>query len=193
MPHIVIPYQTLIKKSLFQNLNSKFINETQDSHSQDSIQKSPLIQIALFLDDAAITKFNTGISDVGVTIEEVLGLYMNDVQSIYNHPSLGTHIDFDVTGIYRIPINFDTSLPENNAYPLVINHFCKEIKQYSNLGLPKTWDIAILITGLKVIDQTNPIILGHASGSVCTDRSCIVVRLGGMNLAHALAHEIGHM
>lgn len=187
-PHIIVSYKP---QFTFQNLNVKISNKR--NTFTNTKNDDPLIQIALFLDDVAIEKLTTGISETGTNIEEMLGFYMNNIQSIYNHPSLGTHINFEITGIYKTSTNFDTSLPENNAHPLVINHFCSDIMQHVKSGNPKTWDIAILITGLKVIDRTNPIILGHASGSICSERSCVAVRIGGMNLAHALAHEIGHM
>lgn len=191
-PHIIVS-SNFTSNIPFENLNSKFTNESSFTEERHSTKKNPLLKIAIFLDNLAYEKFTNATVTTTTSIESLIGLYMNGVQSIYNHSSLKSQIDIAVTGIYRITKNFDTSLAENSDYPIVINHFCSEIAKYVKSGFSKDWDISVLLSGMKVIDLTSTNILGHASGNICTEKACVVVRIGGMNLAHALSHEIGHM
>lgn len=156
---------------------------------------NPLIEIAIFLDEPFYLKFNAAFPNNTVKIQDMVTIYMNGVQTIFNHKSLDTKVDIAITQMYKISNRFDLAHENSTNNANVIHPFChyQYARRFANDSHPKYWDIAMLLTGLKMIDRNDQIILGHAVGKICSQRACIAVRVGGMNMAHAIAHEIGHV
>lgn len=212
-PHFVRPAQMIWDDAEVIYSDDHIIKKrSNENESQAAVQKSenevpiienliddqtPLIEIAVFLDEPFYNKFNAAFPNKTIEIQDLVIIYMNGVQSIFHHPTLGIKIDIVVTEMYKLTKNFELKHNENVTGQVrnVINPFChfQRIRNFPNDTHPKYWDIALLLTGLKVIDREEKLILGHAVGDICTRGACVTVRVGGMNMAHAISHEIGHV
>lgn len=170
-------------------------NQNQRAYIPRNRTHNPLIEIAIFLDAPFYSKFSAAFPNNTVKIQDMVTIYMNGVQSIFHHSSLETKVDIAITQMYKIPNKFDLASENATHRANVIHPFChyQHERKFPNDTHPKYWDIALLLTGLKIIDRNEQIILGHAVGKICSQRACIAVRVGGMNMAHAIAHEIGHV
>lgn len=156
-------------------------------------QPRPVIRIAIFLDESLYTKFYSAFGD-SVKVQDIITTYMNGVQSIFHHPSLGIQIDIVITEMYKISNRFDLNDDPNGAQTMV-NPFCRyqETRNFRDASNPKHWNVALLITGNKIIDRKHRINIGESVGHICEPKACTTVRVGGMNLAHLISHELGHM
>lgn len=154
---------------------------------------NPVIRIAIFLDESVYNKFFSAFGD-SVKVQNIITTYMNGVQSIFHHPTLGLNIEIRMTEMYKISNRFDLT-DDPNGPRTMVNPFCRyqESRNIRDNNNPKHWNVALLITGNKIIDKRDTINIGEAVGHICESKACIVVRVGGMNLGHTIAHELGHM
>lgn len=174
--------------------NSKSFSELYRTRfKRQSDYPNPVIRIAVFLDESVYNKFFSAFGD-SVKVQNIITTYMNNVQSIFNHPTLGVNIEIRMTNMYKISNRFDLT-DDLNGPRTMVNPFCQyqESRNVRDVNNPKHWNVALLVTGNKIIDKRDTINIGEAVGRICESKACIVIRVGGMNLAHTIAHELGHM
>ncbi|XP_044735482.1 A disintegrin and metalloproteinase with thrombospondin motifs adt-1-like, partial [Chrysoperla carnea] len=170
------------------------------------------IELALFFDAAAYKIFAPYMDNNDKHIRDMLLAYMNGVQALYHHPSLGASIDLVI-------VRMDIMKTQPNDLPhydgersKLLNSFCDYQKSINPSGDadPHHWDMALYVSGLDFYAMENGrksgITMGLATvGGVCLDKyACIIAELGTTNVfgkpypsagftsVYIMAHEMGH-
>lgn len=171
-----------------------------------------LVELGLFLDQALIRAFSQYLSSSQELVDLVLGL-VNNVQTMFWHPSLGRRVDLTVTHL-RLLNQQPEDLPTHNGdRVLLLKSFCKYSHRNNDPldSSPRHWDIGVYLSGLNFyVDNPgggrNAVTMGLAyTGGVCKGNlSCVINELGVVNFrgrpypssgalsSYVLAHEIGH-
>lgn len=169
------------------------------------------LEVAMFFDEAAYSTFAPYYRYDSSKITDLLLAYLNGVQALYYHRSLGQPIDI-VLVYLEIMKNQPTDLPtfEGERSDL-LDSFCT-YQQHRNTpdGEEGHWDMALYISGLDFFawesGKKNSATMGLATvGGVCLpEYNCITAEFGvtnqlgrpfpsaGFTSVYILAHEIGH-
>ncbi|KAL4716069.1 hypothetical protein ACJJTC_002834 [Scirpophaga incertulas] len=169
------------------------------------------IEIALFLDAAGYKLFHPFLNYNEADLRDMLLAYINGVQALYQHPSLGTRIQLSLVRLTLLRAQPPT-LPAHAERGHLLDAFCAYQRSLNvdDDSDPEHWDMALLLSGLDFYSdeggRRNGVTMGLAPvGGVCLPaHACVVAELGatdtggrpypstGFTSAYILAHEIGH-
>lgn len=107
------------------------------------------IEVALFFDEAAYRIFAPYMEYDDVKLQDMILAYLNGVQALYHHPSLGTTLDINL-------VRLDIMKKQPNRMPhyegersQLLDSFCKyqnDINPDDDRN-PNHWDMALYISG----------------------------------------------
>ncbi|KAH9641603.1 hypothetical protein HF086_009206, partial [Spodoptera exigua] len=169
------------------------------------------IEIALFLDEAAYKIFYPYLNYSESDLRDMLLAYINGVQALYQHSSLGTHIQLSLVRLTLLRSQ-PSSLPAHAERGRLLDSFCAYQRSLNvdDDDDPQHWDMALLLSGLDFYSEEggrrNGVTMGLAPvGGVCLPaHACVVSEFGtsdllgrpypsaGFTSVYILAHEIGH-
>ncbi|XP_013194658.2 A disintegrin and metalloproteinase with thrombospondin motifs adt-2 [Amyelois transitella] len=169
------------------------------------------IEIALFLDEAAYKTFHPFMNYNEADLRDMLLAYINGVQALYQHSSLGTHIQLSLVRLTFLRSQPKT-LPAHAERGRLLDAFCAYQRSLNveDDDDPEHWDMALLLSGLDFYSEDggrrNGVTMGLAPvGGVClAPHACVVAEFGandmlgrpypsaGFTSVYILAHEIGH-
>lgn len=169
------------------------------------------LELAVFFDEVAYRLFSPFLEEDDGRIRDMLLAYVNGIQALYHHPSLGIPIDISLIRldiIQRQPVDLPHFGGERGS---LLDSFCN----YANARNPSNeedahWDMGLYVTGLDLYavenGRRNGATMGLATvGGLCIPRySCVIAELGvtdqlgkpypsaGFTSVYIAAHEIGH-
>jgi Metallo-peptidase family M12/Reprolysin family propeptide len=173
----------------------------------------PLVEIALFFDEAFYNFFAPFYMHDNEKLRNLVLAYMNGVQALYLHDSLSRKVDFLIVYIEFMEeqsSNLPHAYGERNA---LIDNFCQYQKNLNSKydSDPNHWDMAVYVSALDIFawdsnGNKNGATMGLATvGGVCNDEyNCVITEFGSINQfgkpypssgftsVYILAHEIGH-
>lgn len=146
------------------------------------------------------------------TDSELLDLflaYVNNIQALYYHPSLGTRISIVLSRLELMQSQPADLAHVDGERDDLLESFCAYSKK---LNQPRKWDVGLYVSGLDFYEvdkdgRRNPSTMGLAPvGGVCWDEyGCVIVEFGvskerkgkpypsaGFTSVYIAAHEIGH-
>ncbi|XP_014474312.1 PREDICTED: A disintegrin and metalloproteinase with thrombospondin motifs 14 [Dinoponera quadriceps] len=170
------------------------------------------LELAVFFDEAAYRLFSPFLDEDDRKIRDMLLAYVNGIQALYHHPSLGVAIDVSLVRldiIQRQPADLPDFGGERAS---LLDSFCNYAmaRNPPEDAHPHHWDMGLYVTGLDlyVIEngRRNDATMGLATvGGLCLSRySCVITELGvtdqlgkpypsaGFSSVYIAAHEIGH-
>ncbi|XP_028176382.1 A disintegrin and metalloproteinase with thrombospondin motifs adt-2-like [Ostrinia furnacalis] len=169
------------------------------------------IEIALFLDEAGYKLFHPFLNYNEGDLRDMLLAYINGVQALYQHSSLGTRIQLSLVRLTLLRAQ-PPSLPAHAERGRLLDAFCAYQRSLNveDDDDPEHWDMALLLSGLDFFSEEggrrNGVTMGLAPvGGVCLPaHACVVSEFGttdalgrpypsaGFTSVYILAHEIGH-
>ncbi|XP_037042307.1 A disintegrin and metalloproteinase with thrombospondin motifs adt-2-like [Bradysia coprophila] len=175
-------------------------------------ERKTTVEIGVFFDAAAYHTFAPYFDYDSNKIRNMLLAYINGVQSLYHHPSLGTPIDLTIVYM-EIMTSQPVDLPHyHGERGSLLDSFCnyqKNINPEDDKN-PNHWDMGLYISGLDFFayenGQRSTVTMGLAAvGGVCIDQyACVIAEFGTKNVfgkpypsagftsVYIMAHEIGH-
>lgn len=170
------------------------------------------LELAVFFDEAAYHLFSPFLDKDDGRIRDMLLAYVNGIQALYHHPSLGVAIDISLVRldiIQRQPLDLPHFGGERGS---LLDSFCHYAmaRNPPEDTHPHHWDMGLYITGLDLYalekNRKNGATMGLATvGGLCIPRySCVIAELGvtdqlgkpypsaGFTSVYIAAHEIGH-
>ncbi|XP_053673869.1 A disintegrin and metalloproteinase with thrombospondin motifs adt-2-like [Anopheles nili] len=166
----------------------------------------PTVELAVFFDEAAYNTFAPYFNFNDAALRDFLLAYINGVQALYRHPSLGQGVD--ITLVYlELMRSQPSSMPHyDGERNLLLDSFCS----YQSTLNQGRWDMALYLSGLDFYaienGRRNGGTMGLATvGGVClSDYACVIAEFGARNVfgkpypssgftsIFIAAHEIGH-
>lgn len=213
VPHLI--KRSSLPEGNFENdfLLSSFRRKSQQIKERGVNFDHPTVELGLFFDEAFYKFFAPFFSYDKEKLRNFILSYINGVQSLYYHNSLGRKVDFTIVYLELMeeqPVDMPHAYGERNA---LIDNFC-EYQKSINPGddrHPEHWDMAVYVSGLDLFawdskGYKNGVTMGLATvGGVCNDDfNCIIAEFGSINqfgrpypssgytAVYILAHEIGH-
>lgn len=170
------------------------------------------LELAVFFDEAAYRLFSPFLDGDDRRIRDMLLAYVNGIQALYHHPSLGVAIDVSLVRldiIQKQPPDLPHFGGERGS---LLDSFCHYAmaRNPSDDAHPRHWDLGLYVTGLDLYalenGRRNGATMGLATvGGLCIPRySCVIAELGvtdqlgkpypsaGFTSVYIAAHEIGH-
>lgn len=211
----------LIKRSTFfeGNFENDFINSNfykripEVKQSRGVVYDQITVELGLFFDEAFYKFFAPFFDHDDEKLRNFILSYINGMQSLYHHHSLGHKVDFTIVYLEIMeeqPVDMPHAYGERNA---LIDNFCQYQKSLNPIDdrNPSHWDIAVYVSGLDFFAWgtngiKNGVTMGLATvGGVCNDDyNCVIAEFGSINqfgrpypssgytAVYILAHEIGH-
>ncbi|XP_029161135.1 A disintegrin and metalloproteinase with thrombospondin motifs adt-2-like [Nylanderia fulva] len=202
-PHVV-------KRSL--SLRVPSLQETHSKRARLAKDERLTLELAVFFDEAAYRLFSPFLDEDDEKIRDMLLAYVNGVQALYRHPSLGVPIDISLIRldvIQRQPFDLPHFGGERGG---LLDSFCHyaSARNPAEDDDPRHWDMALYVTGLDLYaledGKRNRATMGLATvGGLCIPLySCVIAELGvtdqlgkpypsaGFTSVFIAAHEIGH-
>ncbi|XP_050422560.1 A disintegrin and metalloproteinase with thrombospondin motifs adt-2-like [Adelges cooleyi] len=199
-------FDTLPSKEHRVSVSPDLFKEQSKSHDK-SDRASAVLETALFFDESAYKTFSPYFKHDDEQLVDMILAYVNAVQALYHHPSLGQRLDIVMTKLEifkKQPVDLPHHDGERN---LLLDSFCSFNKKYRKND---QWDIGLYISGLDFYSIENGQWTGSTMGlatvgGVCSEKySCIIAEFGSTNVlgkpypsagftsVYILAHEIGH-
>ncbi|XP_039277211.1 A disintegrin and metalloproteinase with thrombospondin motifs adt-2 isoform X1 [Nilaparvata lugens] len=170
------------------------------------------LETALFFDEAGYKLFSPYFENNDDKLKNMLLAYLNGVQALYHHPSLGLPLDIALVRLEVFKVQ-PTDLPHYyGEREALLDSFCA----YNAKHNPPSdedqshWDIGLYVSGLDFFAVENgrrsDVTMGlSAVGGICSEKySCVIAEFGttnalgkpypsaGFTSVYVLAHEIGH-
>jgi hypothetical protein len=173
----------------------------------------PHVELGLFFDEEFYKIFAPFFDYDDQKLDDFILSYINGVQSLYHHHSLGRKIDFTIVYLEIMeeqPYDMPHAYGERNA---LIDNFCEYQKKINpnDDRDPEHFDMSVYVSGLDFFawdanGYKNGVTMGLATvAGVCQeDFNCIIAEFGtsnqfgkpypsaGFTSVYILAHEIGH-
>lgn len=190
--------------------NYEALVETENAAPRKAGAKT--LELAMFFDEAAYRIFAPYMGDSAKKVQDMLLAYLNGVQALYHHPSLGTSLEL-------VLVRLDIMQSQPYAMPhyegersKLLDSFCAYQERLNPIddANPDHWDMALYVSGLDFFAYENGrksgVTMGLATvGGVCLNKyACVIAELGTTNVfgkpypsagftsVYILAHEIGH-
>lgn len=214
IPHLVkrssfppVNFENDFLESRFRALKSSELKQRGVIHSH------PTVELGLFFDESFYTFFAPFFDFDSEKLRNFVLSYINGVQSLYHHPSLGRKIQFTIVYLELMeeqPHDMPHAYGERHD---LIDNFCRyqKSKNPRDDRNPGHWDMSVYVSALDFFAWSsngvkNGVTMGLATvGGVCNeDYNCIIVEFGSINqfgkpypssgytAVYILAHEIGH-
>ncbi|XP_058814760.1 A disintegrin and metalloproteinase with thrombospondin motifs adt-1-like [Topomyia yanbarensis] len=170
------------------------------------------IELGLFFDEAAYRIFAPHFDGDDLRLKDFILAYVNAIQALYHHPSLGTPVDITVVYL-EIMKRQPPGMPHfNGERESLLDSFCL-YQMNLNKGDDSDsnhWDLGLYVSGLDfhAIEngRRNGVTMGLATvGGICIgEYSCVIAEFGttsvfgkpypsaGFTSVFVSAHEIGH-
>lgn len=211
----------LVKRSSFPPVN--FENDFLESRlralkspalkQRGAIHSFPTVELGLFFDEAFYNFFAPFFDYDSEKIRNFILSYINGVQSLYHHHSLGRKVQFTIVYLELMehqPVDMPHAYGERHD---LIDNFCRyqKAKNPSDDRDPGHWDMSVYVSALDFFAWNsngikNGVTMGLATvGGVCNeDYNCLIAEFGSINqfgrpypssgytAVYILAHEIGH-
>ncbi|CAB3240453.1 unnamed protein product [Arctia plantaginis] len=147
------------------------------------------IEIALFLDEAAYKIFYPFLNYSEADLRDMLLAYINGVQALYQHSSLGTHIQLSLVRLTLLRAQ-PATLSAHAERGRLLDSFCAYQRSLNveDDDDPQHWDMALLLSGLDFYSEEgghrNGVTMGLAPvGGVCLPaHACVVSEFGTSDL-----------
>ncbi|XP_015439725.1 PREDICTED: A disintegrin and metalloproteinase with thrombospondin motifs 2 [Dufourea novaeangliae] len=219
-PHIVKRAQT--PSIFFENeLNNYIRDDTMKNvRAREQLEKlgakksdeALTLELAVFFDEPGYNLFAPFFDRDDEEIRNMMLAYINAVQAIYHHPSLGIVIDISLVRL-EIMQKQPRDLPHFDGHRgSLLDSFCNYAMKRNppDEFHPNHWDMGLYVSGLDFYameaGRKNSATMGLATvGGICIDQySCVIAELGvtnqfgkpfpsaGFTSVYIAAHEIGH-
>ncbi|XP_053665612.1 A disintegrin and metalloproteinase with thrombospondin motifs adt-2-like [Anopheles marshallii] len=182
--------------------------DARDGRNRSALSRSgkPVIELAVFFDEAAYKTFAPYFNYNDAQLRDFLLAYINGIQALYHHPSLGQGIDIALVYLELMRTQPSAMPHYNGERNLLLDSFCS-YQDSLNRG---RWDMALYLSGLDFYaienGRRNGGTMGLATvGGVClSEYSCVIAEFGARNVfgkpypssgftsIFIAAHEIGH-
>lgn len=170
------------------------------------------IELGLFFDEAAYRIFAPHFDNDDLKLKDFILAYVNAIQALYHHPSLGSPVDITVVYL-EIMKKQPKGMPHHGGErESLLDSFCayQNTLNTGNDGDPNHWDLALYVSGLDFYaienGRRNGVTMGLATvGGVCLgEYACVIAEFGttsvfgkpypsaGFTSVYVSAHEIGH-
>ncbi|KXJ81822.1 hypothetical protein RP20_CCG017866 [Aedes albopictus] len=170
------------------------------------------IELGLFFDEAAYRIFSPHFDSDDLKLKDFILGYVNAIQALYHHPSLGTPVDITVVYLEIMKRQPDDMPHHRGERESLLDSFCL-YQNKLNKGDDSDanhWDLALYVSGLDFYaienGRRNGVTMGLATvGGVCLGKySCVIAEFGttsvfgkpypsaGFTSVYVAAHEIGH-
>ncbi|GAB0098114.1 Peptidase M12B domain-containing protein [Sergentomyia squamirostris] len=171
-----------------------------------------VVELGVFFDEPAYRIFAPFFRYDSKQLRNMILAYLNSVQALYHHSSLGEEVDIVVVYM-EIMRQQPRDMPHHDGERgMLLDSFCS-YQKHLNRGSdadPHHWDMAVYISGLDFFawenGRRNGVTMGLATvGGVCMpDYNCVIAEFGstnslgkpypstGFTSVFILAHEIGH-
>ncbi|XP_017772302.1 PREDICTED: A disintegrin and metalloproteinase with thrombospondin motifs 6-like [Nicrophorus vespilloides] len=211
IPHLV--KRATDKVFHYDSFPVKFINSKQRIQRASNRPVGGLtVELGLFFDEAAYKIFAPYMNYDDSKLQDMILAYVNAVQALYHHPSLGTSINL-------LLVRLDIMKKQPSKMPhydgergKLLDSFC----DYQNKinppddNHPEHWDMGLYVSGLDFFayekGRKSGVTMGLATvGGVCLGQyACVIAEMGTTNVfgkpypsagftsVYILAHEIGH-
>lgn len=201
-------YHALASNELInESWNKEFAEDLNRNNANDALT----LELALFFDEAGYNLFSPFFDRDDEQIRDMLLAYVNGIQAVYHHPSLGTAIDISLVRLDIMQVQ-PRDLPHHDGdRGRLLDSFCNyATKKNPPEFHPNHWDIGLYVSGLDLYvmdaEQKNSATMGLAVvGGLCIEQySCVITELGttnqfgkpfpsaGFTSVYIAAHEIGH-
>lgn len=211
IPHLVKRANDFPHKDHFFPIQLNSVEDTRETASTRT--GGPLtLELALFFDEAAYKIFAPFFGNDDLKLQDMILAYVNAVQALYYHSSLGTRIDLVLVRLYIMRKQAKAMPHYNGERSKLLDSFCTH---QQNLNPkkdddPHHWDMALYVSGLDFYayenGRKNGATMGLATvGGVCLEQyNCVIAEMGTTNVfgkpypsagftsVYILAHEIGH-
>ncbi|XP_055645588.1 A disintegrin and metalloproteinase with thrombospondin motifs adt-2-like [Toxorhynchites rutilus septentrionalis] len=188
------------------------LDDTREANRDSTRLRKLTIELGLFFDEAAYRIFAPHFEYDDLQLKDFILAYVNGIQALYHHPSLGTPVDITVVYL-EIMKKQPAAMPHyNGEREKLIDSFCS---YQNNLNKeddndPNHWDLGLYISGLDFYAVENGrksgVTMGLATvGGVCLGPyACVIAEFGttsvfgkpypsaGFTSVYVAAHEIGH-
>ncbi|KAL0279016.1 UNVERIFIED_CONTAM: hypothetical protein PYX00_000661 [Menopon gallinae] len=194
------------------NLNLNYDSDIYRKKRETRKNARMTIEAALFLDEPAYRIFAPFFDYNDEKLRDMLLAYINGVQALFHHPSLGKSIDIVLVKIEifkKQPSDLPHFEGERNQ---LLDSFCLYNEKHNPRGdeNPRHWDMGLYVSGLNFFASENgrrsDATMGLATvNGVCTEKyNCIIAEFGTTNVfgkpypsagftsVYILAHEMGH-
>ncbi|CAH1981328.1 unnamed protein product [Acanthoscelides obtectus] len=170
------------------------------------------LELAMFFDEAAYKIFAPHLDYNDNRLRDMLLAYLNGVQALYHHPSLGATIDLVLVRLDIMKVQ-PRDLPHHDGERgKLLDSFCayqEDLNPESDRD-PDHWDMALYVSGLDFYafekGRKSGVTMGLAPvAGVCSNTyACVIAEFGttnalgkpypsaGFTSVYILAHEIGH-
>uniref|UniRef100_A0A182IN76 Uncharacterized protein n=1 Tax=Anopheles atroparvus TaxID=41427 RepID=A0A182IN76_ANOAO len=166
----------------------------------------PVLELAVFFDEAAYSTFAPYLDHSDAALRDFLLAYINGIQALYHHPSLGQGVDVSLVYL-ELMRNQPPEMPHyGGERNLLLDSFCA----YQSALNQGRWDMGLYLSGLDFYFVDNGRRSGGTMGlatvgGVClSDYACVIAEFGARNVfgkpypssgftsVFIAAHEIGH-
>lgn len=170
------------------------------------------IELGLFFDEAAYRIFAPHFDNDDLKLKDFILAYVNAIQALYHHPSLGAPVDITVVYLEVMKRQPDDMPHYRGERESLLDSFCL-YQNKLNKGDDSDanhWDLALYVSGLDFYaienGRRNGVTMGLATvGGICLGKySCVIAEFGttsvfgkpypsaGFTSVYVAAHEIGH-
>ncbi|XP_067214583.1 A disintegrin and metalloproteinase with thrombospondin motifs adt-2-like isoform X3 [Linepithema humile] len=203
-PHLIKKSSQSFADTSFPNLDNFVIKRR---HVQDT-QKKLTMQLAVFLDEAAYRTFMPFLGEDKETLRMLILVYVNRIQAVFHHPSLGVSIDISLVHLEIMdeqPLNLPVFGGDGTKLLLSFCNYAAT-QNFPDDNDSRHWDVGLYLTGLDIYwmeedtQQLDTVGISRTDGACNLIRSCAVVEFGiagyitsGFSSSLTAAHEIGHV
>uniref|UniRef100_A0A453YZI8 Peptidase M12B domain-containing protein n=1 Tax=Anopheles gambiae TaxID=7165 RepID=A0A453YZI8_ANOGA len=176
------------------------------NRSAPSKNAKPLIELAVFFDEAAYKTFAPYFDYNDAALRDFILAYINGIQALYHHPSLGQGVDIALVYLELMRTQPSAMPHYNGERNQLLDSFCA----YQSVLNRGRWDMALYLSGLDFYAIENGRRAGGTMGlatvgGVClSDYACVIAEFGARNVfgkpypssgftsIYIAAHEVGH-
>ncbi|XP_067213060.1 A disintegrin and metalloproteinase with thrombospondin motifs adt-2-like isoform X2 [Linepithema humile] len=199
----------LIKRSLQLSADSSFQNFDNFKLKRRRVQNTQeklTMELAVFLDEAAYRTFIPFLSENKNVLRMLILAYVNRIQAVFHHPSLGVSIDISLVHLEIMdeqPLNLPVFGGDDRK---LLDSFCNYAKTRNppDDNNPHHWDVGLYLTGVNIYwtkqDDLSSLGLANPDSACNLNESCAIVEFGiadkitsGFSSSLTAAHEIGHV
>ncbi|XP_012221169.1 A disintegrin and metalloproteinase with thrombospondin motifs adt-2-like isoform X2 [Linepithema humile] len=197
-PHCIKRLLQSFADSSFDNLDNLKLKPRHVRNTEEKLT----VELGVFIDEAAYRTFMPFLKEDKEMLRLMILAYVNNIQALYHHPSLGVSIDISLVYLEIMQEQLSNLSVFGSAKKL-LNSFCKYAKSVNppDDNDPQHWDVGLYLTGINIYSMSNYIMGRARTNSVCDlVRSCAIVEFGvtgeissGFASSVNAAHEIGHV
>ncbi|KAK0085812.1 hypothetical protein PV325_004374 [Microctonus aethiopoides] len=170
------------------------------------------VELAVFFDEPGYQLFLPFFDKDEKKMRDMLLAYINAIQALFYHPSLGTRINIALVRLDMMKKQPKTLPHFNGERMKLLNSFCNYTATNNppDDDHPNHWDVGLYVSGLDFYavenGKKNGVTMGLAtvSGACIRQYACVIAELGvtdrmgkpypsaGFTSVYIAAHEIGH-